>query len=87
MKKIGIFDAKTHLSQLIAEVENDEEFIIQKRGKNVAILQPFHKEENKKKSKDAETILTAFSEIREAQSSYKSKSSSTKELVNDGRKR
>jgi prevent-host-death family protein len=38
MKSIGTFEAKTHLSQLIEQVEQGEEFVITRRGKAVARL-------------------------------------------------
>ncbi len=37
-KSIGSFEAKTHLSRLIDEVQNGGEFIITKRGKPLAKL-------------------------------------------------
>lgn len=39
-KKIGIFETKTHLSELIERVERGETFHITKRGHTVAVLQP-----------------------------------------------
>ncbi len=39
-KEVGLFDAKTHLSQLIARVERGEEITITKRGIAVARLIP-----------------------------------------------
>ncbi len=38
MKQIGIFDAKTHLSSLVDEVERGEEIVITRHGKPVARL-------------------------------------------------
>jgi prevent-host-death family protein len=38
MKHIGIFDAKTHLSSLVDEVEKGQEVIITRHGKPVARL-------------------------------------------------
>jgi prevent-host-death family protein len=38
MKHVGIFDAKTHLSSLIEEVESGREIIITRHGKPVAKL-------------------------------------------------
>jgi prevent-host-death family protein len=38
MKHIGIFDAKTHLSSLIDEVEKGQEVVITRHGKPVAKL-------------------------------------------------
>ncbi len=86
MKTIGVFEAKTHLSQLLVRVENAEEFIIQKRGKNIAVLQPFNKLNKKKKKEKEQMILSAFREIRESQKKVNKKKESVKELINSGRK-
>ena len=86
MKIIGVFEAKTHLSQILNDVEDNEEYIIQKRGKNVALIQSFNNVENKKHKKDAEVILSAFREIRESQSDMKNVKTSVKDLVGSGRK-
>lgn len=40
MLKVGAFEAKTHLSSLLARVANGEEVLITKRGKPVARLVP-----------------------------------------------
>lgn len=41
MKRIGIFQAKTHLSELCKEVEEKQApYVIEKRGKPVALLSP-----------------------------------------------
>lgn len=38
MRQVNIHEAKTHLSQLVAEVENGEEIVIARAGKPVARL-------------------------------------------------
>ena len=40
MREIGAFEAKTHLSELLAAVEAGEVFTITRRGKPVAELRP-----------------------------------------------
>jgi prevent-host-death family protein len=40
MREIGAFEAKTHLSELLAEVEAGASVIITRRGKPVARLVP-----------------------------------------------
>ena len=48
---ISAFNAKTHLSQLLASLEKGgQEFIITKRGKPIARLSPFEAVEQKKSS-------------------------------------
>jgi len=46
MKQVNIHHAKTHLSQLVADVENGEEVVIARAGKPVARI---GKEEQKRK--------------------------------------
>jgi len=60
---IGAFDAKTHLSKLLEEVQNGSEITITKRGKPIARLVPY-REEKKKMSK--REILESFDKIRES---------------------
>ncbi len=40
MTSVGIFEAKTHLSQLLDQVEAGEKFVITRHGKPVARLVP-----------------------------------------------
>ena len=39
-KEIGIFDAKTHLSELLDEVEQGQIVYLTRRGKRIAELRP-----------------------------------------------
>jgi prevent-host-death family protein len=41
MATIGTFEAKTHFSQLIAEVEKGKDYTVTRRGKPVAKIVPF----------------------------------------------
>ena len=43
-QQIGTFEAKTHFSQLIEEVEGGSDFIITKRGRPVAKIIPLKQE-------------------------------------------
>lgn len=61
-KRISAFDAKTHLSRLLREVEEGQAFTITKRGKPVARLVPLSSDKEKI-SKDE--ILKEFDSIRE----------------------
>lgn len=40
MRRIGVFEAKTHLSRLLEEVEAGEQLLITRRGRAVARLIP-----------------------------------------------
>ncbi len=44
MREVGAFEAKTHLSELLAAVEAGETVTITRRGKPVARLVPVHGE-------------------------------------------
>ncbi len=40
MKQLGAYEAKTHLSRILDEVEQGESFTISKHGRPVAVLLP-----------------------------------------------
>ena len=40
MKQLGAYEAKTHLSRILDEVEQGESFLISKHGRPVAVLLP-----------------------------------------------
>jgi prevent-host-death family protein len=42
MREVGAFEAKTHLSELLAAVEAGETVTITRRGKAIARLVPIH---------------------------------------------
>ncbi|OPY04400.1 MAG: hypothetical protein A4E61_00739 [Syntrophorhabdus sp. PtaB.Bin184] len=76
---VSAFDAKTHLSQLLHEVERGRAITITRRGKAVARLVPAAEED----VASVDDILTELSAIRErVEGSY-----DIKELINEGRKR
>lgn len=58
---VSAFDAKTHLSRLLQEVQDGSSIIITKRGKPVARLVPISEDRGKT---TAEEILRQFDEIR-----------------------
>jgi prevent-host-death family protein len=45
--ELGIFEAKTHFSDVIDRVEKGQAFIITKRGKRVAELRPVQQEKKR----------------------------------------
>lgn len=75
---MSAFDAKTHLSQLLHEVEKGRAITITRRGRPVARLVPTT-EENVASVND---ILTELSTIRKRVKG----SCDIKELINEGRK-
>jgi prevent-host-death family protein len=47
MKQVNIYEAKTHLSRLLEEVERGEEVVIARAGKPVADLRPHQPRPNR----------------------------------------
>jgi len=76
---VSVFDAKTHLSQLLHEVEKGRTITITRRGKPVVRLIPAT-EENVVSIED---ILAELSTVRE----HVRGSCGIKKLINEGRKR
>ena len=62
IQKVNAFEAKTRLSELLRETEQETSYIICRRGKEVARLIPPVKE-NKKMSH--RQVITSFHEIRQ----------------------
>lgn len=60
MQTIGAFEAKTHLSSLLEQVEKGEEVLITKHGRPVAKLIAVHAKEDKSKIMNVITALKAF---------------------------
>jgi prevent-host-death family protein len=57
MKHVGIFDAKTHLSSLLEEVEKGGEIVITRHGKPVAkLVQPDHASDPSKQERRKRAI-------------------------------
>ena len=47
VSEIGVFESKTHLSEILERVERGERFYITKRGRRVAELRPVEPEQKK----------------------------------------
>jgi prevent-host-death family protein len=62
MKHVGIFEAKTKLSDLVAEVEKGQEFVITRHGKPVARLV---RAEQRLTPEQVEKRAKALNELRE----------------------
>ena len=77
--KVGAFEAKTHLSEILSKVEDGGEIIITKRGRSVAKIVPFS-EEQSKRNKDE--ILNDFSVIRKKTK----EKTNIKSFIEEGRK-
>lgn len=78
--RVSAFDAKTHLSRLLQEVEQGNVITITRRGKPVARLVPIETEQEPLRAED---VLKGFKEIR---SRVKDKVDIRK-YIEEGRKR
>lgn len=75
---IGAFDAKTHLSQILENVQNGDEVTITKRGKPIARIIPYRETESISKKQ----IITEFANIRNSID----EKVNIKDYINEGRK-
>ena len=65
-QRIGSFEAKTHFSRIIEEVEHGADFIVTRRGKPVAKIIPFKQEKTM-------TRMEAIERLMEMQKLYRGK--------------
>jgi antitoxin (DNA-binding transcriptional repressor) of toxin-antitoxin stability system len=83
MKTINSFEAKTHLSRLLRDVEqNNEEIVIKRHNRSIARLVPYGPFQGKKAN--ALDVIAGFHDIRDRQPAG---STPVKKLVGEGRKR
>jgi prevent-host-death family protein len=78
MEKIGVFEAKTHLSGLLQRVAQGERFVITKHGVPVAFLGPVTEGLSR-------PMLEVIDEIRSFQKSHRLGEITIKELIEEGR--
>ncbi len=79
MKKIGAFEAKNRLSELLDAAENGEEIMITKHGRPVARLVPVDKFD-RAKAREAANWLMEF------RKNHPLRGLKIKDLINEGRK-
>ena len=79
MKRIGAFEAKNRLSELLDAVENGEEVMITKHGRPVAKLTPV---DNFDRAKAREAIEW----MKEFRKKHPLRGLKIKDLINEGRK-
>jgi len=80
-QQIGAFEAKTHFSKIIDQIEKGDEFLITKRGKPVARIVPIKQEKQMSRKE-------AFNALKEMRKLYRGKPGefSIREAINKGRK-
>ena len=57
METIGSYEAKTHLAQLLSQVERGESFTITRHGRPVARLVPVNAEDRRNARESVERLL------------------------------
>lgn len=80
MKRLGAYEAKTHLSRILDEVEHGETYAITKHGRTVAILGP---------PRDAGATITvdqAIEGLRRFRRGRTLAGITIRELIEDGRR-
>ena len=80
MRRFGSFEAKNKLSQLLELVEQGEEILITRHGKEVAKLVPAQR------TLDRESAKRTAAEIREMRQGVTLGGLQIKDLINEGRK-
>ncbi len=79
MRKVGSFEAKTNLAQLLDEVERGAEITITRRGRPVATLVPVKRE--------AEEVANVLAELREfRRNAAKTKPADIRKWRDEGRR-
>jgi prevent-host-death family protein len=76
---VGAFEAKTHLADLLRRVDNGEEFVIERRGRPVAKLVPYSKDDHQP------TLSETVEEMRSVRSRLKGPLD-IRTLISEGRR-
>lgn len=80
IESVGLFEAKTHLSELVERARSGERITITKRGDPVAMLVPVDKGESMK-------VAEAARRLRKIRDSVSLDGVSIRELRDEGRRR
>lgn len=80
MKRLGAYEAKTHLSRLLDEVERGASYAITKHGRPVALLVPAAQ------APTGMTVEEAIDGLRRFRIGRRLGDASLRELINDGRR-
>ncbi|AGA28316.1 type II toxin-antitoxin system Phd/YefM family antitoxin [Singulisphaera acidiphila] len=81
MKSVGSYEAKTHLPQLLSEVEKGETITITKRGKPVAILSPAQPVPKR----DTKTVIEEMLAFRDQHGPVLGDNLTVREMIEEGR--
>jgi prevent-host-death family protein len=80
MKRLGAYEAKTHLSRILDEVERGESYAITKHGRPVALIVPAA-------GGDQFSVARAIAGLRRFRKGRTLGDISLRELIADGRRR
>lgn len=83
MARVGAFEAKTRLSQLLDKVEQGEEITITRHGRAVAQLVPARQTATRR---EIERLIAGIRAARKGQDCGSRPSTSIRELIEAGRK-
>lgn len=83
MEQFGAFQAKTHFSELLADVETGKKFLISKHGRPVAMLVPFSKELEEEEQGAISGAIRAIKNLRSG--TTLGKQLSIKQMKSEGR--
>lgn len=79
MKTVGTFEAKTHLSTLLEQVERGDEITITRHGRAIARLVPVH-------AISADRLAETVRRLKAFRHGRKLEGTSIKELIEEGRR-
>ena len=79
MERIGAYEAKTHLSQLLDRVANGERIAITRHGVPVAILQPADRAHET-------PVHEAIAQLKQFQATHRLDGLKIRDLIEDGRR-
>lgn len=86
MTVVGAFEAKTHFAQLLSRIAAGEDrIVIQRHGRNVAILAAYREEADGDDAARRQRILDGFARVR-SRARPGSGTKTLKGLVNEGRR-
>ena len=80
MTSIGLYEARTHFSELLDQVARGKQILITRRGKPAALLSPPPAETNK----DVRQIMRQMKKLRRG--NFLGKGLSVRDLIDEGRR-
>lgn len=79
MEKVGVYEAKTHLAQLLARIAQGEKITITRHGVPVATLQPADSEKKR-------PVGEVIAQLKQFRSEHRLKGISIREMAEEGRR-